>query len=212
MCKPICFAGIQVRVRYPILCSPYHKKKIITQGNNYLGTVESLLWLAKHPRWPHQQNNNSQRVDGWGWVVLDSWECLSRVLGKSLSAVDMWLIVWNKHPRWPMSRPHSQPIPFKHFHLEHTFWPAHQNHHLRNLTGYHANKLTEITCRIRILGNLFSNENHVWLCYCESVAQVRMYIPSENIWKELDVNEICCICMSSNYPQTAGKRNLMHNC
>ena len=227
--------------------------------------MESLLWLAKHPRWPLQQNNNTQRVDCWGWLVLVSWECLSRVLGKSLSAVDMWLIVsicvrWNlyienvrprlslvysfvssafhvmfanwywdlnnchvleplsvtvwlstttgelqwlaKHPWWPMSRPHSQPIPFKHFHLEHTFWPAHQNHHLRNLTGYHANKLTGITRGIRILGYLFSQWQScltmlLWIC-CASQNVYSQWQHLKGIGCEWDLLHLNELKLSSN--------------
>ena len=46
-----------------------------------------------------------------------------------------------------------------------------------------------------------------------SGAQVRNYISSENNCKKLVVNVICCMELSSNYPQTAGKSKLlMVNC
>ena len=129
-------------------------------GAQWFLSLSSVWWRAF-------KQNNTKQTKNIKKPLQTSW-----IPGHycSLSLIQCASLQWlAKHPRWPMSRPHSQPIPFQHFHLEHTFWPAHQNHHLRNLTGYHANKLTGITCGIRILGYLFSQWQScltmlLWIC------------------------------------------------
>ena len=50
-------------------------------------------------------------------------------------------------------------------------------------------------------------------CDCDSGVQVRKYISSENFLKGIGCERNMLHGASSNYPQTAGKRNLyMHNC